>query len=218
MAHARPGCAAALALTGLALATTGAARAQTVPVTLGMQIGYSESGFVGGGGSVNENRAGTLFGVFVDRRIAGPLGAQLELFFAKKGGGFTSAVGDVPVRIGAQLVYLEVPLLARLAIPIGSSRFRPVLFGGPAAAFNIGCEFQAEIPGQVVQVGCSDSAGTGVPLRGVDFGAVVGGGFEYARRTTALRVEFREDFGLRRVLLDDVLKNRTWAVLIGVTF
>jgi hypothetical protein len=183
-----------------------------------MQIGYSESGFVGGAGSVNESRAGTLFGVFVDRRISGPLRAQFELFFAKKGGGFSSAVGDVPVRISAQLVYLEVPLLARLAIPVGSRRFRPVLFGGGAASFNIGCEFQAEVPGQVVQVACNDSGGVGVPLRGVDFGAIVGGGIEYSRRTTALRVEFREVFGLRPVLADDVLMNRTWAVLIGVTF
>jgi hypothetical protein len=210
----------AVLLAALALAPARDARAQGVapPVTLGLQIGYSESGFVGGADSASESRSGTLFGVFADRRLAGPLGARIELFFAKKGGGFTTAVGGVPISISAQLVYLEVPLLARLTIPVGSRRVRPVVFGGGSASFNIGCEFQAETPGQVVQVGCNDSAGTGVPLRGVDFGAIVGGGLEYAWRTSALRVEFREVFGLRRILADDVLKNRTWALLVGVTF
>jgi hypothetical protein len=52
----------------------------------------------------------------------------------------------------------------------------------------------------------------------VDFNAIVGGGFVYSRRTTALRVEFRKDFGLRTVLTNDVFKNRTWALLVGVTF
>lgn len=187
------------------------------PVILGLQAGYSESGFVGGG-TANENRSGTLFGVFVDRRLAGPLQAQFELFFSKKGGGFTSLVGDVPVRISAQLVYLEVPVLARFAIPVGNRRFRPVLFGGGSVSFNIGCEFQAEVPGQVVQVGCNDSAGVGIPLHEVDFALIAGGGFEYRRRGTAFRLEFREVFGQREVLADDVLKNRTWAILFGFTF
>jgi hypothetical protein len=219
----------ALLVVMLALAGSGPARAQAVPeaptpprvrqpVILGLQAGYSESGFVGGDGTASENRAGTLFGVFVDRRLTGPLQAQFELFFAKKGGGFTSVVGDVPVRISAQLVYLELPVLARLAIPVGSSRFRPVLFGGGSVSFNIGCEFQAEIPGQAVQVGCNDSAGVGIPLREVDFGLIAGGGFEYRRRGTAFRLEFRQVFGQREVLADDVLKNRTWAILFGFTF
>jgi hypothetical protein len=188
------------------------------PVILGLQAGYSESGFVGGDGTANENRAGSLFGVFVDRRLTGPLQAQFELFLAKKGGGFTSALGDVPVRISAQLVYLELPVLARLVIPVGSSRLRPVLFGGGSVSFNIGCEFQAEVPSQVVQVGCNDSAGVGIPLHEVDFGLIAGGGLEYRRRGTAFRLEFREVFGQREVLADDVLKNRTWAILFGFTF
>jgi hypothetical protein len=31
-------------------------------------------------------------------------------------------------------------------------------------------------------------------------------------------LEFREVFGQREVLADDVLKNRTWAILFGFTF
>ncbi|HEX5386332.1 MAG TPA: outer membrane beta-barrel protein [Gemmatimonadales bacterium] len=205
----------------LALAALGApaaARAQTAPVALGVQLGYSRAGFTDvGGGTLNESRDGTLFGVFVDRRVAGPVGAQLELFIAKRGGGLTGTLDGVPIRISAQLVYLDFPLLARVAIPVGSRHVRPVIFGGGSASFNIGCDFQAEVPGQVVQVTCGDSAAGGVGIRGVDFGAIVGGGLEYSWRRSALRLELRETFGLRTVTTDAQFKNRTWAMLFGFT-
>ncbi|HET7599433.1 MAG TPA: outer membrane beta-barrel protein [Gemmatimonadales bacterium] len=206
-----------VAVAALLLSTPAGARAQAPATTLGLELGYSQAGFVGGTGALDESRQGTLFGAFVDRRIAGPLAAEVALFFSKKGGGISGAVEGVPVRISAQLVYLEVPLLARIAVPVGRFPLRPVVFGGGSLNFNIGCEFQAEVPGQVAQIPCRDSTGTGVEPHTVDFGAVVGGGFEYAWATSAIRLEFREHFGLRRVVPDDPLKNRAWAILFGVT-
>jgi hypothetical protein len=203
----------------LALAAPVAARAQTSGTTLGFELGFSEAGFVGGAGGLNESRQGTLFGVFLDRHIAGPIDGEAALFFAKKGGGLSVGLQDVPIRISAQLVYLELPLLARIRLPVGRFPIRPVAFGGGSVNFNIGCEFQAEVAGEIGQVPCRDTtgAGGGVALRTIDFGAIVGGGIEYGWRSSAIRLEFREHFGLRPILADDPTKNRTWAILLGLT-
>jgi hypothetical protein len=181
---------------------------------VGFQLGYSRARFSNDQSGLGESRSGSLFGVFVSRNLAGPLGAQLELFLAKKGGGLSTAVQNVPVLVSVQLVYLELPLLARFRIPVGG-RLHPNLFGGGSLALNIGCDIQAEIPGVIEQQAC-DEAGD-VALNTLDAGGVVGAGFEYDWRDSNARLEIRQTFGLREVSPGDTAKNRVWAILFGIT-
>jgi hypothetical protein len=181
---------------------------------IGFQVGYSRARFSDDQSGLGESRSGSLFGVFVGSNLAGPLSAQLELFLAKKGGGLSTAVESVPVRVSVQLVYLEFPLLARFKIPVGG-RLHPNVFGGGSLALNIGCDIQAEIPGVIEQQAC-DEAGD-IELNTVDAGAVVGAGFEYDWRDSNARLEIRQTFGLREVAPGDPAKNRAWAILFGIT-
>jgi hypothetical protein len=198
----------------LYLAVPPAGWAQRARSEVGFQLGYSNAGFTGQTDQLSESREGTLFGLFWDRDLAGPVSGQVELLFVKKGGGLSGQVQDIPVRISVQLVYVELPVLARISVPTGR-RWRPTVFGGASLALTIGCDFQAEVPGQVVQQRC-DEAG-GVALAGTDFGLIAGGGLEYQWRASAVRFEFRQEFGLKRVTTSDV-RNRAWALLLGLTF
>ncbi len=188
--------------------------AQGEHADIGFQLGYSRAKFTNDQSGLAESRSGSLFGVFVGTPVAGPLTAQAELFLAKKGGGLSAVVVNVPVQVSIQLVYLELPLLARFVIPLGG-RLHPNVFGGGSVALNIGCDIQAEIPGLVAQQAC-DEAGT-LEVNTLDLGAVVGAGFEYDWRKSSARLEVRQTFGLREVAPGDTARNRAWAILFGIT-
>ncbi|MGH7630274.1 MAG: porin family protein [Gemmatimonadales bacterium] len=181
---------------------------------LGLQLGYSRARLSDDQSGLGESRSGSLFGVFVGTPVAGPLSAQVELFLVKKGGGLSTAVRNVPVRVSVQLVYIELPLLARFRIPVGG-RLHPNVFGGGSLALNIGCDIQAEVPGILEQQACDE--GGDVEVTTFDAGAVIGAGLEYDWRNSNARLELRQTIGLREVSQGDTAKNRTWAILFGIT-
>jgi hypothetical protein len=190
------------------------AAAQGQRFDLGFQLGYSRARFTADQVGLDESRSGSLFGLFLGMPLAGPLRAQAELFLAKKGGGVTTAFETVPVQLSLQLVYIEMPVLARLAIPIGS-RLHPTVFGGGSVALNIGCDIQAEIPGLVAQQACDEAGAVGA--HSFDYGVVFGAGIEYDWPKSSARLEVRRHVGLRDALADNTARNRAWAVLIGLT-
>ncbi len=190
------------------------AAAQDEHSDLGFQLGYSRARFSNDQSGLAESRNGSLFGVFLGTPVAGPLNAQAEIFLSKKGGGLSTVVETVPIQVSVQLVYIEVPLLARFVVPLGG-RLHPNVFGGGSLGLNIGCDIQAEVPGLLAQQAC-DEAGD-VSVNTFDFGAVIGAGFEYDWRDSNARLEIRQTIGLREVSPGDTAKNRAWAILVGIT-
>ncbi|MGE5230669.1 MAG: porin family protein [Deltaproteobacteria bacterium] len=195
-------------------ARPGALRAQEPGTQLGFELGYSRARFQPAGG-LNDSRDGSLIAGFVSRRIVGPLSGQVELMFSRRGGGLTAQTAAGTTVGTVQLIYVEVPLLARVSLPVG--RLRPVLLGGGSLAVSVGCELQAEGVNNVEQQRC-DGAGADPSLAGTDFSAIVGGGLEYPWRGSYLRLEVRRTIGLHNLLASDPLKSRVWAVLAGITF
>ena len=193
-------------------ATPGAA--QREHADLGFQLGYSRARFSGDQSGLGESRNGSLFGVFLGTPVAGPLSAQAEIFLAKKGGGLSTAVAGIPVQVSIQLVYVEVPLLARFAIPLGGS-VHPNVFGGGSVGLNIGCDIQAEVPGVIAQQSCTEAGDLSVNT--IDLGAVFGAGVEYDWRDSSARLEVRQTIGLREVAPGDAARNRSWAILFGIS-
>ena len=187
--------------------------AQDAGTQLGFELGYSRSQFHPVG-ALNESREGSLVAGFVSRQIAGPLSGQIELMFWRKGGGLSAAGASGTVLGSVQLVYVEVPVLARIAVPLG--RLRPVLLGGGSLAVSVGCEVQLEGADNIEQEPCD--SGSNVSLAGSDFNAIFGGGLEYPLPNATLRLELRRVIGLRNIAPGEELKNRVWAVLLGITF
>ena len=203
-----------LLLGALLAAVPSGVRAQESGTELGFELGYSDAQFVSSG-TGGDSRDGSLIAGFLTRRIAGPVSGQIELMFSRRGGGLSATGASGTIAGTAQLIYVELPLLARLTLPIG--RLRPVLLGGGSFAVSVGCELQVAGPDNIEQQPCDGPTAT-VPLAGSDFSAVLGGGIDYPWKSSHLRLEVRRTIGLRDVAAGQDVKNRVWAVLLGITF
>lgn len=202
------------AVAGLSLGLSVNAAGQGTRAAVGAQVGYSRTDLAGANAAEITARQGALTGVFLYAPVTRFLGIRPELLFALKGGRTETVEGLI---IDIELAYLEFPLLARLAIPGG--RFRPVFFGGPAAALQIGCDFQFTQPGQPdtpLRVTCGQDEVT--IIRKLDWGVVGGAGIEGLWPRAAMSLEARYTAGLRSVFEDVEIRNRAFSILLGITF
>lgn len=182
---------------------------------VGAEVGYSRTTLGGPDASGLRSRQGAITGIFLQAPLRGPLTLRPELLFALKGGRAEApVVGGGTAQLDIELAYLELPVLLRVGLPRG--RFRPMLFGGPAGALQIGCDLQLIGPEQPVRSTC-DAADFTV-FRQVDFSYVVGGGLEIRWPQSALSLEGRYTGGLRSVLEGFDVRNRGFGVVLALTF
>jgi hypothetical protein len=182
---------------------------------VGAQVGYSRSDLGGPDAERVQSRQGALTGVYLQAPLGGPFAVRPEVLFALKGGRAQASVeggGSVELDIG--LAYIEVPVLLRVGVPHG--RFRPMLFGGPAPALQIGCDLQVVDPTTPVRAACDET--NLPPFRQFDIGIVVGGGLEVRWPQSALSLEARYTSGLRSVLDEVDVRNRAVGVVLALTF
>ena len=205
------------ALMLLSLGSPGDLLGQGSRTAVGAYVGYSRTDLVGADAEEIEARQGALTGVYLHIPLSRTVTLRPELSFALKGGRTETEDGSV---IDIELAYLEFPVLAKVAAPIG--RFRPVFFAGPAPALRIGCDFLLFLPEQPGQpeleqrVTCGEDDVTSV--RVMDLGFVVGGGIEGLWPSAALSLEARVSSGVRSVFEDVEIRNRAFAVVLGLTF
>jgi hypothetical protein len=200
----------------VALAAQGPGRFRGPRATVGGQLGYSRSSLGGPDAQGLSSHQGALSGVYLQLPVGGPVSFRPELLFALKGGRAQAAVvggGVVDIDIG--LAYLELPALLRIERPTG--RFRPVLFGGPSVALQIGCDLQVIDPSNPFRAECDQQVN--VPaFRQFDLGLVVGTGIEVRWPGSALSLEARYMLGFRSVLEEVDIRNRAVGVLVAMTF
>jgi Outer membrane protein beta-barrel domain len=183
--------------------------------SVGGEVGYSRSDLGGPDAERVRSRQGALTGVYVQAPLGGPLSLRTEVLFALKGGRVQATVADGgAVELDIGLAYIEVPLLLRAGVRGG--RFRPVVFAGPAPALQIGCDLQIADPSAPVRATCDATA---LPaFRQFDFGLVAGGGLEVHWPQSALALEARYTTGLRSVLDDVDVRNRSFGIVLSLTF
>jgi Outer membrane protein beta-barrel domain len=183
--------------------------------SVGGEVGYSRSDLGGPDAQRVRSRQGALTGVYMQLPLAGPLSVRPEILFALKGGRAQADVeGGGTVELDIGLAYIEVPVLLRMGPRRG--RFRPVLFGGPAPALQIGCDVQIVAPNTPIQATCQE---TDLPaFRQFDVGLVAGGGLEMRWPQSALALEARYTTGLRSVLDNVDVRNRSFGIVLSLTF
>jgi hypothetical protein len=181
---------------------------------VGVHVGYSRTDLAGANAEEITARQGALTGIYFHRPLGRVFSVRPEVDFSLKGG---RTVTDEGLEVDIELAYLEFPLLGRASLPLG--RFRPVLFAGPAVAFQIGCDFQFLTPGapeEPLRVSCGQDDIT--IIRGTDYGLVAGTGIEGLWPRAALSLEVRYTAGLRSVFDDVEIRNRAVGVMFGITF
>ena len=205
----------ATALAAQDQAPTDSARRRGPRPSVGGEVGYSRSDLRGSDAQRVRSRQGALTGVYIQVPLAGPISLRPEVLFALKGGRIQADVeggGSTELDIG--LAYIELPMLIRVGPRRG--RFRPVVFGGPAPALQIGCDVQVADPNTPVSATCEETA---LPsFRDFDVGLVAGGGLEVRWPQSALALEARYTTGLRSVLNEVDVKNRAFGVVLTLTF
>lgn len=183
--------------------------------SVGGEVGYSRSDLGGPDAQRVRSRQGALTGVYMQLPLTGPLSVRPEILFALKGGRVqTDVEGGGTVELDIGLAYLELPLLLRARPRRG--RFRPVVFAGPAPSLQIGCDVQVAAPDTPVRATCEE---TDLPaFRQFDVGLVAGGGLEMRFPQSALSLEARYTTGMRSVLNDVDVRNRSFGIVLSLTF
>ncbi len=158
-------------------------------------------------------RSGLAAGGFF-RLGFGPASLQTELLYVQKGGGGEVSIpGEGSASIDLELDYVEVPVLLRLAVPVGL--FRSYIFAGPAVSFEVGCQVRFEVLGESETEDCEDDFDRST----TDVGVMAGAGFALPVGIGRILLEARYNVGLVN-LEDDPegnndIKNRALNVFAG---
>lgn len=181
-----------------------AAEAQTIGFKLGASLSNLQ---IDGTTGETDYTTGFAGGGFI-RFGFGRLGIQPEILSVTKGAELDGGEGGEDSSL--KIEYIEIPVLIHLPLTYGSS-FAPYVFGGPAFAFEIGCDFE--------DVDCDDeSQADPVVLKSTDIGLTAGGGLAFAMGPGALLLEGRYTWGMTDI--DDTedaveIKNRSALILAG---
>jgi len=133
-----------------------------------------------------ESKMAFNFGVFTTYNINDFIGVQPELMFTMKGSKAEGEIMGESYTSKLNLNYIEIPILAKLTIPLGS--VRPYVVAGPEFAFNMTATVSSEYAGQDTTVDIEDASV-------VDFGMMFGGGVAFELGPGFLSLEAKYDMG-----------------------
>lgn len=154
-------------------------------------------------------------GGFLSAKVSPAFAVEVDALYALKGAQETAEGVTAKVKLG----YIEVPVLARVIVPVEKSKVEPSIFAGPYVAFKTNCTVKGSTEGISVSMDCSEMEGGAI--KSTDFGLAFGGGvaFPLGTRVSGL-LEGRYDLGLTKI--DDGtpqadVKNRSLMVFAGVS-
>jgi hypothetical protein len=141
-----------------------------------------------------KSTVGFCGGIFLELNFGRVLTIQPEVLYTMKG----ADTGDGKLKFD----YLEIPILLKLRIPMGS--VHPFIFAGPAFGFNL----KALIEGYKID-----------DMPSSDYSAVLGGGLQLGR---SVHIDVRYTMGLQKLEIPDLetidLKNGVLSATIGLAF
>ncbi len=170
-------------------------------------------------GSIDESSGGNWgwkpgadIGVTLSHRYSDTWSARAELHYSMKGASQDSAGTTVKIGLGM----IDVPVLARASF--GDQDLRPFIEAGPFVSFKASCNLSASGGGFTASASCADA---GLPVKSMDYGAVVGAGVGFTMWQRQWSVLARYHAGLAN--LDDLstgptVKSKTIQLLLGLEF
>ncbi len=196
----------------LGVATTASAQGIIVGGEAGLNVANvsAETGILG---LNTDSKTGFWGGIFAHFGIGPIFGVRPELLYSNKGAKLTDPTGEVKL----STTYVQIPLLLEAVIPITDSPIRPVVFAGPAVAFETKCTFGASSGGVSASADC-DTAGL-TERASTDFSIIFGGEVGAAVGSVIPFVGVRYDLGLSNLDASDdpdSIKTRTWTFYGGL--
>ncbi len=152
----------------------------------------------------NERKLGFSGGLFLNYAFTEMVSVQPELLFTMKG-----TKHEQLENTGYHLTYIEIPILAKLSLPTEAA-FVPHAFAGPSIGFLMDAtEENVNIESDVKEY-----------FNNVEYGMVVGTGFDFLIGKGRLLLDARYSFSLSNILEeedddDDELKNSGITIMVG---
>lgn len=151
-------------------------------------------------------------GVYIAYAFSDLFSVQAEVLLSGKGVGYNrdfsvSLLGNNlsgNVTADAEVSYIEIPLLAKLVLPVAGT-VQPYLYGGPSLGVLTDKATSVRIKASgLSNVGIPDNLPIDIPATfafyDIDWSAVVGGGVRFRLENTALGLDARYTMGLRSAL------------------
>ena len=186
--------------------------------------------FDGGYGN-KKMRTGFVFGGFITYEMNEMFSLQPELLFTMKGAKYEDEYTEEEdnyeyyekTEISMNCNYLEIPVLAKLKIPM-EGNIKPNVFLGPALSialsttYDVDFEYKEYEDGQLVDEESGSVDADIEFIKDVDFGLVFGAGVDFGKIT----VDARYNMGLSSIAdedEDDVkIKNSVISIMLGYAF
>ena len=162
-------------------------------------------------------RTGLTIGGFATFHIDHRWGIEPELLFSQKGASedFGGANGTL------KMDYIDIPVLARYDLPT-KGQVHPFFLAGPTMSFQVSCNLEASQGSQSASESCDDAnqqTEGSLSKKTFDVGATFGAGVVFpAGKKMNLSVGLRYNLGLIDTFDNASAKNRTWALVAGLTF
>jgi len=176
----------------------------------GVESGFGQSNLSGPAAGFDAPRAAFTAALFLDRAMSDRWNLRAGLGFSQRGGASRTAGSTAAVRLN----YLEIPVVARLRLPM-SGAFLPVVYAGPVFAFRLSCQMSVTGAGISSDEPCTDP-GTDEP-RARDAGVMVGIGGQAPFGPVSVEVGLRHVSGLVSIGVPVDVRNAGWSMTAGVT-
>ena len=143
------------------------------------------------------SRMGMAGGVYMNYPVAGSFSFQPELLFVMKGFKIKYTDPNFEFDLTGKFNYIEVPLIARFAVPLEGA-IKPWFCFGPSIGFNM----SSDVEGKYTLMGISPtlSGDFSDVTKGTEFSLLFGGGFEYDLGAGALTFDIRYELGLTKFI------------------
>lgn len=178
-------------------------------VAFGGKVGYAQSDLYGADVEDIEFRNSVAAGAFLKVSPVPFFAIQPEFLFKKKGAVNERALG---IRDEYRINYFEIPVLAKLRLPIAGIVY-PNVFAGPYYAFATDASYR------VVQADTEIAVEREIDVNRSDYGGIVGAGVDVEFNILMLSLDARYGFGGEEIEDSDApfdLRNRDWNVMAGV--
>ncbi|MFO7652739.1 MAG: porin family protein [Candidatus Krumholzibacteriia bacterium] len=196
-----------------------AAQATAGPLGKGIKAGITYTQVTNDILGDSDHTMGFAAGFTLNYQLAPGIAVQPEVLYVQQGGKYDVLIADQGVPIGRaeltwDLDYVQVPVLARVSLPVIGS-FLPSIVVGPALAFKVSSEFSRESGDVELETGELEDIGS------TDLSLIAGVAFKIGAGPAGVTVDARYNLGLSNVYDGDgtaEIKNRGFQVLAGIAF
>lgn len=159
---------------------------------IGLKLGGNIANLTGDDAGNPDSKVAFAFGGFFAYQLSSLFVVQPEVYYTMKGAKDKLSISGTDIDITITLNYIEIPVLAKLLIPVKGSNINPSIFAGPFVGINTTAKSKAEYSGGSEEADIED-------IKSTEFGLQFGGGVGFNMGKNKLGVDIRYILGLTTI-------------------